>query len=87
MAALAPLPVDSLAVWQLATRKQVPKAHQKGFDSLVTLVCWSLWKERNSRVFEGRSEQPSVVCSKVASEISVWVLVGFVSLRSLSVVV
>ena len=40
--------------WWVASRKRVPKVQWKDFDYLVTLVCWNLWKQRNSMVF-GRS--------------------------------
>ncbi|KAB8079871.1 hypothetical protein EE612_000149, partial [Oryza sativa] len=26
----------------------------KGFDTVVILVAWSIWKERNNRVFKHR---------------------------------
>jgi hypothetical protein len=37
----------------MCTRKLVAKHVRKGFDSLVFLVGWRLWKERNVRTFTG----------------------------------
>ncbi|RLN13367.1 hypothetical protein C2845_PM09G09680 [Panicum miliaceum] len=37
--------------WWLWSRKEVRKEDRKAFDTLVILVAWSLWKERNNRVF------------------------------------
>ena len=33
-------------------RKQAPKEQQKGFDSIIILMIWILWKEMNTRVFK-----------------------------------
>jgi hypothetical protein len=41
----------ALAPWWLAGRKSLPKERRRGLDSLVTLVWWNIWRERNSRVF------------------------------------
>jgi len=37
--------------WWVASRKRVPEAQRKDFDSFVMLICWSLLKQRNGRVF------------------------------------
>jgi hypothetical protein len=42
----------------------------KGFDSLVVLVTWHLWKERNAQVFDQASRQAGelvsfVICMEV----------------------
>jgi hypothetical protein len=63
--------------WWLRWRKEVHKDHGRGFDSFVALVAWSLWRERNARVFDGirRSVQDlihsikDVAASWVAAEI------------------
>jgi hypothetical protein len=36
-------------------KKKVPKQHRLGFNSLITLVAWWLWKHRNSCVSDGTS--------------------------------
>uniref|UniRef100_K4A1S5 Reverse transcriptase zinc-binding domain-containing protein n=1 Tax=Setaria italica TaxID=4555 RepID=K4A1S5_SETIT len=33
--------------WWIQVRKRVAKVQRKGFDSLIWLVAWSLWNERN----------------------------------------
>jgi hypothetical protein len=36
--------------WWLQSRKQIPpQVKRKGFDTLVVMICWLLWKERNAR--------------------------------------
>ena len=37
--------------WWLRARKLVTKPFRRGFDSLVFLIGWMLWKERNARTF------------------------------------
>jgi hypothetical protein len=46
-----PSPDDRIAEWWTRARKGIPKARRKCFDSLLILVFWSLWLQRNSRVF------------------------------------
>lgn len=38
--------------WWNSARKRVPKIERKCFDSMVALICWLLWKERNNRTFD-----------------------------------
>lgn len=52
--------------WWLRSKKQVPKDHRKGFDSLALLVIWSLWKERNRQVHD-RTVLQSVVFVPVSA--------------------
>ncbi|KAI4997334.1 hypothetical protein ZWY2020_052676 [Hordeum vulgare] len=51
---LCPTQHDTLVEWWQMARKRITKRTRKGFDTLVMLVSWSLWKKRNDRVF-GRS--------------------------------
>jgi hypothetical protein len=48
---LAPTPNDEFVDWRLWTHKGVSRQHRKAFDSLVVLVVWNLWLQRNGRVF------------------------------------
>ncbi|WVZ76691.1 hypothetical protein U9M48_024644, partial [Paspalum notatum var. saurae] len=54
------------SLWIEATRS-IPKQLQNGFNSLVFLVSWELWKHRNACIFEGRrSDLQAVLCSVTA---------------------
>jgi len=44
--------------WWLAAWKLVPKEQRKGFDSVVFVVGWILWNERNARTFDSRFSSP-----------------------------
>jgi len=43
----------SLAEWWKKSWRKIPKQHRKGFNSLVILGAWTLWKQRNACVFYG----------------------------------
>jgi Leucine-rich repeat (LRR) protein len=74
--ALVPHPDSELAHWWLASRKRVPKPQRRSFDSLVLLVAWSLWKERNRRVFQHEAVQPVGLLRLVGAEGAEWMLAG-----------
>jgi hypothetical protein len=51
---------DSTHSWWLATRKRIGTQERRSFDSLVILVCWRVWKQRNARVFLDQRRQFTV---------------------------
>lgn len=59
----------SLVDWWSDARKKVPKSDRKYFDSLVILVCWLLWKERNRRTFDWKERTIEELLSLVADEV------------------
>ena len=54
--------------WWLLLRKTFPKGLRKAFDSLVFIVGWHLWKERNSRTFDTRLSSPREVFFTITEE-------------------
>jgi hypothetical protein len=46
---------EVFAVFWTTSRKLVPKAHYKAFETLVILATWCLWLECNARVFSSSS--------------------------------
>jgi len=72
-----------IADWWLLQRRRVDKASRPLFDSLLLLVAWSIWKERNARVF-GRAPAPaSAVAASAFAEGEEWALAGFAPLAAL----
>jgi hypothetical protein len=59
--------------WRKAT-VSVEKGLQKGFNSLVILFSWELWKHRNACVFDGLQPQAQCVLAQVAVESHWWCL-------------
>ncbi|XP_044336124.1 ethylene-responsive transcription factor WRI1-like [Triticum aestivum] len=49
---LSPLHHDLLQQWWMHARKQASSEDKKGFDAFVMLICQTLWKQRNARVFQ-----------------------------------
>jgi aryl carrier-like protein len=56
--------------------KCVDKALRKGFDSLLVLTWWTVWKERNNRSFNGAMQQAATLASWITEEASLWVHAG-----------
>ena len=51
---LAPQLEDShFSSWWSKTNKADPKEIMKGLNSLIIIVAWEIWKDRNQFVFEG----------------------------------
>jgi hypothetical protein len=44
---------EPVMLWWLQSRKMVPKPIRRGFDSLFFLIGWMIWKELNTRTFNG----------------------------------
>ena len=78
------LHMDHLASWCTEARKHVPKPNRRGFDSLVVLICWQLWKEHNDRTFDRRVHTIEQVIDRIVDEIAAWSLAGFRHLETVS---
>jgi hypothetical protein len=49
---------------------------RKSIATLLMLVTWELWKERNARTFNNVSTMPTIIFDKIKLEARNWVLVG-----------
>ena len=78
------LHMDHLASWWTEARKHIPKPNRCGFDSLVILVCWQLWKECNDRTFDHRVRTIDKAVDRIFDEISDWSLAGYRHLEPVS---
>jgi hypothetical protein len=70
-----------LEYWQ-ATAKS-PSSSPKGLKTAIMLIAWEIWKERNERVFNGKSSLPSEVMRRIKKEGEAWVLAGAKNLAEL----
>jgi hypothetical protein len=77
---LVPTADNTLVDRWLASRKRIIKEDRKGFDSFVLLTAWSLWMERNDRVFGGVLSQPQALVALIFSLGRLWVAAHFSSL-------
>ena len=62
--------------WWTLARKSIHKDERQCFDSMVTLMCWMLWKERNGRIFDQRFRTVADVLVGVIDEIVAWSRAG-----------
>jgi len=62
--------------WWLRSRKTVQKSLRRGFDSLIFLVGWMLWKERNSRTFNAVASTPGLLVLAMQEEAERWCSAG-----------
>lgn len=45
----------------------------KAFDSLVVLIFWCIWLERNARTFNNQMKTPHQLVHRITEEAVVWV--------------
>jgi hypothetical protein len=74
---LVPIADDKLRPWWLWTRALLPSGLSRSFDSLVLLICWNLWKERNSRTFDRTHTWTAALLETIARDADSWVTAGF----------
>ncbi|KAF7038964.1 hypothetical protein CFC21_049051 [Triticum aestivum] len=51
--------------------------------SLTMLVTWTVWNERNARVFKHKSAPPPALLDSINTEAHLWVIAGAKKLGSL----
>ncbi|KAK1617070.1 hypothetical protein QYE76_022587 [Lolium multiflorum] len=66
----------NLERWWTEARKRVRKLDRKRFDSMVIITAWTLWKQRNARVFGNAREQkdPTQILAAIKEEFHLWEL-------------
>lgn len=76
---LAPMMDDELRPWWFRARSLVPAPLARSLDSLILLVTWNIWKERNRRTFQGTRAPPTELLQLIAQEGDDWLAAGFQS--------
>jgi len=69
--------------WWLQAGSSFNKEVKQGFNSLVSLGAWILWKGRNDKVFNGISPNLSRALLLASEEVDLWILAGAKGLRRL----
>lgn len=54
----------------------MPTPHRKDMASLTILISWSIWNERNARVFRNKCVPLSTLLDNINKEASLWVAAG-----------
>lgn len=71
-----------LVTWWLRSRLLLLQKF-RGVNSLVLLVCWLLWKDRNHHVFEAVSTNPATLFEFIVIEGNTWIAAGLNALSIL----
>jgi hypothetical protein len=64
---------------------RVSVEERKGINPLIILGAWSIWKHRNSCVFNGVSPSAAAVLNLARDEAHLWSLAGAKGLAFLSI--
>jgi hypothetical protein len=64
----------NLERWWTEARKRLQKEDRRGFDTFVLLIAWTLWKQRNARVFGNFESHLSTeqIIDRILEEFSLW---------------
>jgi hypothetical protein len=64
----------NLERWWTVARKRLWREDRRGFDTLVLLIAWTLWKQRNARMFGNLERQlpTEQIIDTVLEEFSLW---------------
>ncbi|WVZ67318.1 hypothetical protein U9M48_016414 [Paspalum notatum var. saurae] len=69
---ILPPVVDCLSVedWWLTVFLGKPEEHHKTISGILMYIVWNIWKERNRRIFDGKSASPTTVFSRAKEEMA-----------------
>jgi hypothetical protein len=73
---------ESVLQWwtSLATTQD---CNRKGLGSLLILVNWTVWRERNAMIFDHKSSTCAQILASIISEASAWIRAGANQLANL----
>ncbi|WVZ55635.1 LOW QUALITY PROTEIN: hypothetical protein U9M48_006273, partial [Paspalum notatum var. saurae] len=69
---ILPPVVDCLSVedWWLTAFLGKPEEHHKTISGILMYIVWNIWKERNRRIFDGKSASLTTVFSRAKEEMA-----------------
>jgi hypothetical protein len=67
---------DAFEAWWHLSRQRVQGEVRRGFNSLVILGAWIIWKHRNQCVFRGSAPNVAAALLAAREEALLWTLVG-----------
>ncbi|BAF25193.1 Os09g0440000, partial [Oryza sativa Japonica Group] len=54
--------------WLCESRMKIGERHRRGFDTVMILVAWTIWKKRNNRIFNQQQRSWTEVVKAMAEE-------------------
>ena|ERR1041385_5935064 len=66
---------ESLTRWWARVTKR-GNTFRSSMASLTMLVSWTIWNERNARIFRNKSAPPPVLLNNIIEEAKLWVTAG-----------
>jgi hypothetical protein len=70
----APATDDSLQEWWQLARNSLTGKNRKRLDTLAMLITWSVWRERNNRVFEKVYRPTNILLEQIKAEAKQWAI-------------
>jgi hypothetical protein len=67
--------------WWASARSRLQRDKRKALNTLVILVVWSIWKERNRRVFDGIFTPIQRIIDQIKTDARFWVVASYGRLR------
>ena len=67
---------ESLQDWVLHMATGQPPSTREGLKSLIMLVIWEIWRERNGRVFRKDCRSVQQLFSSIQDEAKTWAYAG-----------
>ena len=68
-------PFPSMEEWWTMIAR-LPSNDAKGLRSLIILVIWEIWLERNARIFKHKESPCQMVISRIKDQASNWMAAG-----------
>jgi hypothetical protein len=65
---------QSLREWWQQRRARMEGTNKTKLNSMVILVAWSIWRERNARVFDNAFKPVNVLIDQIMAEGKQWSL-------------
>lgn len=67
---------EMLPDWFICTSTNLPSSRKQGLRSLITLVMWEVWRERNARVFRKECRPIQRIMAAICEEARTWAYAG-----------
>ena len=71
---LVPSTQANLKEWWVKVRGSIIRKTRNLFDSLTIMIGWTVWQERNSRVFDKTSKPMNTIIKLIQNEAKQWAL-------------